>query len=207
MTSYERLDILLKENGETYTSISKRLGISKFMIPQGKSRNSELNDVLIKEISSIFYISETWLRWGYVEDSWVEKSIENEITPEKIIIRLEDQISFITGNHNKQSEDFFDFIEEYICKKEIYSIKKRRKNIDLPLFIKIAEKLVISLDYLLTGNSTSKISSTWRIPIPEKYDSMFKAFNCITDVNKQMIEKQIANAFFSEKYHKENLND
>ena len=203
MKFYERLELLLQENDESFASLSRKLEISRSLIPQAKSRNAELNDNLVKDIADIFNVSETWLRWGYIENTWGEDKYENELTPEKIIYRLENIISTITRNYNTNSDDFFDIISHLISPQEIYSVKKRRKNIDFPLFVKIAEELDQNSSYILTGHLVDENVSPWIISIAQKYDDMLKTYVCLNSDDQENIHKQITNAFFAQKYKQE----
>jgi transcriptional regulator with XRE-family HTH domain len=200
MTFYDRLDVLLNEQKMTYSSLSKKLGVSRFMISQSKSRNSELSDKLMQKIAEIFVVSESWLRWGYTEETWDLDIDGNDVTPEGIVYRLETVISYITKNYDKNSEDFYKIIQDVISKAEINSIKLRRKNIDLPRFIEIAKKLEQNPMFLLFGKEEKARIDPWLISIAEKNENLLKLFVCLNDENKHMVLQTASNAFFAEKY-------
>ena len=104
---------------------------------------------MLQRISNSLNVSVHWLLFGTLENNL-------DLTPESIVSRIENALELKTQNFSKKYDTaFFETISDIVTIQELCNWKKRRLSLDYIKLLKIARRLAVSYEWLLTGNTLS----------------------------------------------------
>ncbi|WP_287053499.1 helix-turn-helix domain-containing protein [Treponema sp.] len=139
------------------SDFSKSIGISNSAFAQWKKRGTIPAPLMLQRISNSLNVSVHWLLFGTLENNLDLKCLSDfDLTPESIVSRIENALELKTQNFSKKYDTaFFETISDIVSIQELCNWKKRRLSLDYIKLLKIARRLAVSYEWLLTGNTLS----------------------------------------------------
>ncbi len=198
-----RVDSILKEKNIKRQTLADSIGFDSSTLAQWKNKNRLPDIETTYRIAAYLHVSPEWLITGKLAQEWTqEKNIE--VSPSRIVWRIQDQIKSRTAEFNHIfDENFYSIIAEYVTYDEIVSWGNNRLEPTLYQLQLIAEKLTMSLQYLITGkDSRAPFIEPHIISLTEKYELFLKYFDCLEDRDQSTIIK-ITQALFHLERNKE----
>lgn len=210
MTIFDRIEECLVDYDLKAKDLANAIGVGTSAFAQWKKRGTVPEPAMLYAIAKYLTVSTHWLLFGELDDCWTESTYQDRLglSPECIVYRIENQIESLTQNFSKKyDEKFYELIIDIVSVRELYNWKNRRLNPSFVKLLKIADKLKVHYEWILTGNEPdAKYTDSWLVRIVQDYPYMLRSFTCLSSEDKNVAMKTIDSLFLAEQYRKDKFN-
>lgn len=202
----QKVDIILKQKNLKRQALAEYCGVTTQAFSDWYRRgNLPVVDVVLK-MTKFLGVSIEWLLEDNYEMTWSD-FIDSDgtkkvnISPCEIMYRIDYQIQTqkedFSGNAD---ESFYAGILDILSMDMIRSLKNNRYEPNIRQLFLLSQRLNLSLEYLITGHNTSKITQPdyFTYGLAQKYVSYLRNLNCLHDEEKAIV-KQLIDSFFSKR--------
>lgn len=172
------------------SDFSKSIGISNSAFAQWRKRGTIPAPLMLQKISDYLKVSVHWLLFGALENNLDLKCLSDfDLTPCSIVSRIENALELKTQNFSKKYDTaFFETISDIVSIQELCNWKKERLSLDYIKLLKIARRLAVSYEWLLTGNKLSM------------EQNCKNHFDDLQEKDRKLVLEMIESLYFAEQY-------
>lgn len=187
---YNRILECLNEMKIRDSDFSKSIGISNSAFAQWRKRGTIPAPLMLQKISDYLKVSVHWLLFGALENNLDLKCLSDfDLTPCSIVSRIENALELKTQNFSKKYDTaFFETISDIVSIQELCNWKKERLSLDYIKLLKIARRLAVSYEWLLTGNKLSM------------EQNCKNHFDDLQEKDRKLVLEMIESLYFAEQY-------
>ena len=200
----DRVLFILRNKKIKQVDFFKSIGVSP-QIPahwrKGATPSLEVTYAMAKELG----VSLEWLVTGEeVAPSYEDYSFD--IILKRIDSVISEQRKKANLPHNNWDDGFYSSIEDIVSPIDFDNLINGRKVLSYEQLINLANKIGVSVQYLLTGGNISKTEYQNYYGSVATDDSDFlNSYHCLNDEKKKLIQDMIINLFKSQMYEYSNI--
>lgn len=196
---FNRVFNLLEDRNIKQKDFFAKVGVSKQAVARWKVGGFPSVEVLFS-MSKELNVSIEWLLTGICYEDTYESWSPSEIL-KRIIARLED----FTGLKSYES-GFYASIEHIVDKHELMDWAYGRRFVDIDKLCRIAERLGVSVQYLITGKTIDPEEYANYYGNKERKDEWFyKTIHCLNEEKTTLAKTLISNLFASQRQEESEL--
>ena len=194
----EILDEYLKTKNISRRQFCSLVDIPTSTIATWKSKNAVPSVDLVVKIANFMNVSLDWLVYGELfEGANEQNTYENTFSRRSVIYRIEIALRNATNDFDYKFETQHEkYLKDIIDYESLINWKNYKIVLPISILQKIAEKLKVSLQWLLTGknssDSTDNESSNWLLGLAKKHENVLKGFDCLDEEEQKFVDDYIA---------------